>query len=333
VTRVVIHIGLAKTGTSSLQKALVESADVLAAGGAVYPLPAGWLGNGHHRLALASVNGDIDHLAALWGEIEPLIGAPTIMLSSESFAQAQPRAITTLKEIMDRRLGGRDYKILLTIRRWPDRLVSLWHELVRTGLGDGLPAFLARELAREPTGHRLDIAPTIARWAEAFGADALDVMPVERISRDLVVEIFRRALAIDAPELAGRYRVNRSEIARTELMRGVARRLGGMKHGEAGKLMRVVWKQSFRAPAASYGMPLLAERALDLRMEGDAPLFAALERRSLTLRPGLALDGRLYLDEGLQAPYVPDEAFEVPEIAFCVIRLRDRSLRRMQRQS
>lgn len=323
----IIHIGLHKTGSTSLQRAFRSEHALLRADGIVYPLLAGRARLAQHGLAGAVRHADSAAISSMLREAEQLAdGASTILLSSENLSGAPPEGIALLKRRIDEQLGRPETKIYAGIRRWSDRLISFWHMSVRAGGRTAMPAFVKKQLARKADGHRLDIANPIARWTSVFGEGAVIVSPIERATeagQDLVVHTFRDLLGIDAPAIAGRYDSNRSIIEHTELVRAVnlwqpaddrvVRKAVGRcvaRYCAAGK------------PNALRAAALITPKLESMPLDDDQPLF-----RELELRSGQSFPAR--------APrawrYAPDAVFEDRELAHLVGALHRKAMHRIAR--
>jgi len=329
VRRVIIHIGVRKTGTTSLQRAFEGEKPLLAKHGIVYAAPAGKLLPANHMLANALIHQDTAALSEEWLAVEAIAGdAPTILLSSENFSEAESESIAAFKHLMDRRLSRPDYTIYVGIRRWADRLISQWQQSVRFGLMTSLPDYVASQLAAPAEGHLLDISRPIARWSGIFGAPAVMVSAVDRAAeanQDLLVHVFREMLGIDAAELAGRYTANKSAIEQTELVRAVNLRSPDATHAERGAIARCILRYiRLRKRKALKACDLIARNLASMTRSDDQPLFRQLEKRS-----GHSFPAR--------APrpwrYAPDAAFSDRSLSHLIDELHERALRRIARRS
>lgn len=276
--RVIIHIGLTKTGTSSLQQAFFQERALLSRHGIVYLVPTGSPQPTSAGLANTVIH-DLPGLDETWAKLEPMTeGFQTALISSENFQIAKPENIAAFKDLLDRRLQAPDFIIYVGIRRWADRLVSLWQQDVRHGGFLSLPAYLERQLAAGPDGHPLDIARPIARWGQVFGAQSIMISRVDP-GQDIVSTTFRDLLGITdsvAPHAA-----NRSIIEQTEIIRAINLRHMDLHPRDRRTVIRSVlhfWNRSKRSVMAA--AQLLAGRLQAVQISDDHPLFLELERRS-----------------------------------------------------
>ena len=174
---VVMHIGLTKTGTSSLQAALSAHRDELAGIGFVYPL-SGRTGKprvAHHNLFYETGdggrgNGDFDATDGGWAEVLRDIDAVpgrTGILSSEAFQYATPAQVERIGNI----LGDRPVTIVVYLRRHDRWLESAWNQRARFGR-----VTLRFVDFAEGEGRTLgDYAGVVMPWLQVFGDDHVDV--------------------------------------------------------------------------------------------------------------------------------------------------------------
>jgi hypothetical protein len=204
-----IHIGMPKTGTTFLQKALFQKSKDLARKGVVYPNPLAGLGRGgrataHHFLAhalsgrrrrytpLAEFSTLPDHVEALKAEIAQ--GGGTGLLSSEDFASLKLEGIAEL-----RRHFPTDTRILVYLRRQDAWIDSLFGQFLKVGRDTTIDRLIHTER------WRLDYAAFLQPWADNFGAENIVVRVYEKLQgidlwRDLFAALGRPDLGAEAPE-------------------------------------------------------------------------------------------------------------------------------------
>jgi hypothetical protein len=323
--RAIIHIGLTKTGTSSLQQAFDGERDLLARHGISFLLPPGRKPPVDHRLANAVARNDRAAIEERWREIEPLMrDASTVLISSENFQIARPEGIATLKEALDRRLGNPDYTIYVGIRRWADRLASLWQQTVRHGSPAALPAYVAAQLAAPAQGHALDVASPIARWSGVFGRQSVVVSSMDQAldaGQDIAAYAFQELFGVAG--LQHRYLANVSVIEQTELIRAINMRHAEMPPAERRAIIRSVlrfWER--QKPNVLAASEFIAKRLQTLSIADDHPLFRQLEANSgytFPSRPPRAWR------------YAPDAVFDERDIKALVSTIDEKAVRRAQR--
>lgn len=177
MTVLTIHIGMNKTGTTALQKALFHNRVALEKAGLLYPktgLGSRSAGRGlHYRLSEAFRNGHPKAPAmiqSLLAEIDAST-APQAIVSSEFFVELrQLGALATS-------LKNRDIRILVYLRRHDHWVSSLFSQGVKSQSeppwGPSVEAFIRH--IRRNIAHYFVYSRLLDRWADAFGADALDV--------------------------------------------------------------------------------------------------------------------------------------------------------------
>ncbi|MCA6215290.1 sulfotransferase [Ideonella sp. B7] len=171
---VVVHIGLNKTGTSSIQDFLALNTDALRAEGICYPR-AGRTGAAHHALSawVGSAEADADPSAspvaqALLAEIQ---GMPRVWLSSEDFHARGPRGARNLARL----LQGHPVRIVLYLREHLAYLASWYQQNVQaSGLSCSFETFC--HLTHKPLS---EVAET---WGQVFGHGQLTLRLYDRRS-------------------------------------------------------------------------------------------------------------------------------------------------------
>lgn len=177
-----LHIGMHKTGTTSLQRSMAAARATLLKRGILYP--SGTLGlnakdtDAHHFLAHA-INGrrtsytpdvPFDLLEAHCNAMAEAAAAhkgPTI-LSSEDFSHLRPAEVKQLAELLPS-----ETKIIVYFRRqdyWAD---SLYGQMLKTGRSRSIEDFLKKQ------NGRLNYSRFLQRWKSAFGKDSLIVRTYE----------------------------------------------------------------------------------------------------------------------------------------------------------
>ncbi len=202
--RAILHIGTAKTGSTTIQEALAGSRDLLLARGFAFPHSPGRRNHLHlavfsaddaqaaeHARALGET-GSIDAIrrriaAALAAEIDALPGSVhSLILSSEALSDnvTSAEGLARLKALLDTWCD--EYRVLVYLRRQDEFAVSLYSTLLRGGATDTdlLPPAAAQD--------RFDWAAMLDRWGAAFGEAALAPRLFERaalLGGDLLTDL------------------------------------------------------------------------------------------------------------------------------------------------
>ena len=214
----ILHIGLSKTGSSSIQRVLAGQRDALATQGVFYPRSPGWE---NHALLPASVVADPNAMwdvhPGTWEGMKPearlalfreqfaaeLNGMPAdarrCILSAEQCGSVltQDADVASLADLLRRWFDP--IRVVVYLRRQDKHAASAYTQSLRTGILEppSLPQGGPRELLQYDYGGLLD------RWAASFGDDAMVVRIFERehmIGGD-AVEDFLSIAGIELPAL------------------------------------------------------------------------------------------------------------------------------------
>jgi hypothetical protein len=161
----VIHIGLRKAGSSTIQRFFKHHASALAERGLLYA-PVGVQAKGHHVLARQLRMADYSRS---WAELVAYRKASpkgALVVSSELLEETEPAQIADLKRLFP----AESFRIILLVRPHLELLPSLYAQ--RTKLGQNFAdfdAFFERTITRP----RLRFFDTAERWADVFGWEAI----------------------------------------------------------------------------------------------------------------------------------------------------------------
>jgi hypothetical protein len=171
-----IHIGIHKTGTTSIQRYLFGATKELGAAG--YFLPQDTLYNGepsHAPLAWEVKKGNVNLLR---GSIERMdVSHRILILSSEEFSYFDDTQINTLK------IALQDFTVkpIIYIRNQVDYLTSLYAEWVKNGVYSGEPFVFIRN---EAFSSILNYQELYHRWARRFGVENTVLKVFENETRE-----------------------------------------------------------------------------------------------------------------------------------------------------
>ena len=199
MTRLVLHVGDYKTGTSAVQRAVVNCASPLAEtpkGALLYPVSGRGDQKVHHSLAwelldspmYAPRQGGWAELGEEIREVRPDIA----LVSTESLESVPPGAIAAA---LERRLADSfdGLQVVAYVRPHAERILSAYSQKVKTGqVAEALPAFVRRAIADD----QFRYAPRLAAWRDAFG-DAFTARPYIRdrlTDRDIVADFLHLTL-------------------------------------------------------------------------------------------------------------------------------------------
>lgn len=255
--RVVVHIGLGKTGTSTLQVALNQQREALADLGvlvpgtahkdtrrAVYDLMGRRIG-GINRDEAALIEGAWDRLA---GEIAAST-APTVVLSEEMLALARPPVVRRLVTSV----APRRVEVVVTLRDLGRVLGSYWQQMVVMGRTEPLADFL--RAVRDPSAGpasagvafwlRQDVLRSLDAWETAVPRVDVTVVTVPGRGQpsDLLNDRFAETIGAPAGLLRGTRATGNASLGRveTEVLRRLNVRLGdALAENQRLNLMRIL---------------------------------------------------------------------------------------------
>ncbi len=174
----VIHIGFAKTGTTSLQDLLALNAERLAASGLYYP-SAARQGGAHHRLAERQPDGRF-HLGDWTAVLALARSQPAVVVSSERLSGLSEAALWALRDAMD----GVPVRVVASLRRYPEWQVSRYTQTSKSGRnGLDFDAYFEAEL--DAFADR--VIGELQGWSKTWGAGNLVVS--DRTGEALAIEI------------------------------------------------------------------------------------------------------------------------------------------------
>jgi hypothetical protein len=297
VTRVVIHIGSHKTGTTYLQRGFVALRPELRAAGIDYPVQWQDHLDGHHSLVRLLAADDPQapgQLAALADEAAR--DGQALLLSSENFEDIDTAAIDRLAS----GLRGHAVEIVYFLRRWQGLVPSAWQEAVKQGGSETFAEFLLRHLLRPGDSRLLNPAPMLDSYAAAFGRGAIRLVGYDQLveqDAELLGFFLGTILGVQIAAPDQKARINRAlppgDVEIIRVLNTMARLAPGSMPGG-------VWPMKLFFELAGQGLPAIAALRLALAphvarhpLPDDAPLLHAIERQVLDrFGPLLRADAR-----------------------------------------
>ena len=171
-----LHIGLHKTGSTSLQSFLCENKDKLLKSRYLYP-NQGLSANGkcHHNLAWQATSDQrydqsLGSFKSLNNEIELSI-ADKVIISSEDFSKAKLKDIRYIYS----KLNSYDVRIVVYIKRQDLRVQSVYSQMVKSGT-----YFKSIDSFINGTSNKFDYYSLLQPWRNVFGIDKIIVKPLEK---------------------------------------------------------------------------------------------------------------------------------------------------------
>lgn len=297
-SRVVLHVGLPKSGTTFLQHSLAENAVALEDRGVLYPqtdddvmFRAALDVRGNHKAwgrRRKDVEGAWDHLA---GRAHAHLG--TTVVSHELLAAAGSRQIDSALSM----LKGLDVHLVVTARDPARQLVSEWQEGVKHGRMLGFADFEAAVRAgdggvAEHFHSAQDLPGVLSRWGRWLPAENVHVVTVAPDGTDprLLWARFGEVVGFDPTGFpaAGPAHANESlGIDEVDLLRRVNIALDGRLAQPAyGSLVKQRIAQQLLAPRAS-ARPRLPLRMYDALVPLGETWKTEIERAGYTVHGSL----------------------------------------------
>jgi len=284
--KVLLHVGLPKTGTTFLQEALWANKAALGERGVLLP------GEDRRRHLLASLDlredpklarrpGDVAHP---WRDlVEELLAwdGPAAVISHEFFAAASEAQVRRAVESFP----DMELHVIVTAREMVGLGLSRWQEWVKNGGRAGIDAYPGTD-DYDPTDEwgwgSFDLADILDRWGSVVPHERIHVLPMVPGARaEDVWERFLEVLGLEADGLpAPQEARNRSlGLVEVELLRRVNQRLKGFTSaGDRGHWIRGYLGQGhviprsnekFRPAAATMqNLRDRAERSVEMLREG-----------------------------------------------------------------
>ncbi len=223
--RLLVHVGLQKTGTSYLQAALLSSVDALAEQGLdlvpptkreSYELMVVVRDRYASRRDAAS---DRETLARFTRQLADARGDRAVY-SQESLAAARPDQIQRLLAAA----GDREVHVIATVRDLARQLPSSWQQELKAGSDLGYRPYLRRlrKLERAGSGAHpwihLDPPAVLERWADALAPERVHVITVPPPGSDptALLRRFATVLEVDPAGLTPEDKLSNSSLGRVQ---------------------------------------------------------------------------------------------------------------------
>ncbi|MGK7936150.1 MAG: hypothetical protein AB4206_10195 [Xenococcaceae cyanobacterium] len=188
-----LHIGLHKTGSTTLQTFLLQNKKVLSDFGYLYPkigIPPTLMG--HHNLAwLLNNDKRADSNFGNWQQLHEEIKDSNfnkIIISSEDFESANRRFIHDLKS----NLESYEVKVIVYIRRQDRQIESQYTQHTKDGIFSGDLLSFCEKMRNNSDFYRL-----LESWKQEFGNDNLIVRPLEKEQIPNICHDFLRHININ----------------------------------------------------------------------------------------------------------------------------------------
>jgi hypothetical protein len=224
--RIVFHIGLERTGTTSFQRFCHEHRDELLEHGVLYPtrsLGFSQRSRNHAPLVAAYLHGTghVDlNLAEVWRTREEILPslraeiaraqAPAVLVSAEHFSsRLYPREVGLLATDF----ADCDCRVVIVLRGHEARVCSAYSSTIKAGRTLTVSEFIEELML--PGNSYIRYAETIGRWEQAFGRAHVSVLQLAE-GGDSIGDLLRLVAPDLRPENLPRYADNAS-YGRTSL--------------------------------------------------------------------------------------------------------------------
>jgi hypothetical protein len=189
----ILHVGPHKTGTTYIQKRLVEDRELLHERlHLVYPRTGQTFLFGHHALVplFREAAGGSSVLPELNEELRhSRIG----LLSSEEFSKLENADFVRVRE----HFADCDIRVVVYLRVRSELLVSRWGESIKHGADHGFPEYLAKVLVAPYSSPVINQGKLLDTMAGVFGRPSLQIL-IYRRDVDLYAEFVERVLESDS---------------------------------------------------------------------------------------------------------------------------------------
>jgi hypothetical protein len=310
VTRFILHIGPHKTGTTYIQETLFALRERLESRGV--HIPAVWSAApglpSHMRLVWGLRRGGIEEIEE---DLRKIMASryDRVVVSCEALSRLDQPLIERLRTL----LGASPVRIVYYVRRWPERLPSLWQETVKFGYDATLQEYLLEQLAA-PAGAELHDAAMLDRFAAVFGLTEIELVSYSHLvdeNVDIARHFLESVLGISdiEPPVSGRPNAS-LPVEETETIRA----LNALHHRRGGKRSSALreWYLAHKAALPTVSViAAIRAHAASLRLEEAAPQFAHIYRELVDRYGSRVLSPAG--STGLHAPRAIDVQFVRPD--------------------
>ncbi|GAA6135066.1 hypothetical protein NBRC116188_18560 [Oceaniserpentilla sp. 4NH20-0058] len=161
MNRLILHIGPHKTGSTYIQRELFNSKEKLLTNNLLYPSTMLEM-FGHTGLANSIKTNSLSDFKSEISDINNFSG--DVILSSENFFNLDELGIKILEESLE----YNDVEIIVFYRQPTIRLLSLWHEYVKSGMTLSYSEFSSRHISKPFMSEELNISIKLNLFLKYF---------------------------------------------------------------------------------------------------------------------------------------------------------------------
>lgn len=196
--KILLHIGTQKTGTTSIQRYLLEKSEILEESGYYYSREATHQREGHHeyaellqrsRVKIEDFDGNLAETLYDFRKIFNYLNPDKInIVSSEAFQNCDPRIVKTAFE-------EHEVRVVCYIRNQLDALVSSYAQEVHA-------TRITLTMEEYALQSRLDYFEFLKKWSDVFGSKfSVRVFDSRYLDEgNVICDFFSRFLNLDAPD-------------------------------------------------------------------------------------------------------------------------------------
>jgi hypothetical protein len=198
----ILHIGPHKTGSTYIQKKLLDNSKQLENNGWMYP-SVGLVHFGQHELATIGGINDDD----LWREA--LNSNKNIVISSENFDRLNEEQVKLLAV----KLSDFVVKIVYLYRRGDEKLISSWQESIKHGGVKNWSEYLYYHVSKPYLSDILGDIRMLENFKRVFGSNSINIIDYDVAKRDNsdLFELFIDLLGVSLDE----FELNNESINKT----------------------------------------------------------------------------------------------------------------------
>jgi hypothetical protein len=239
-----------------------------------------------------------------------------VVISCEALSRLNPEQILQLRQL----LGSAPVQIVYYVRRWPERLPSLWQEDVKFGHTATLPEFLTNQVTKYDVSELRDTV-MIDRFAAVFDASQIKVVCYSHLTdqqHDIAGHFLSSFLGVSDVALPDAGRPNRSlSIFDTETIR-ILNEIHARRGGERSPALRNWFLNQKENLETDVILDAMRNSQETIRLDEAAPPFALVSRDLLTryapsVVPPRHTDG-LHERRAIDVPFVRQDYLWEPAV-------------------
>jgi hypothetical protein len=275
----VIHIGPPKVGSKYLQTSMAAQSAQLLEYGICYPLSLFsedrkvW----HEPLNAQLRESPSRRLERIFAELNAS-SHRFVVFSFEGFFGLSEEQLRYLRKMM----GECPVEIVYYVRRWSERIPSLWKQRVKGGFSETFPEMYCRTLSHLPSLPDYNNSLVWDKFATVFGRESLRLVSFNNLvdnKIDLVEHFLTAVLGVPVPPVAKKVDVNHSPNAfNTEILR-VLNALHVARTGDAGRAVKVSDLKQLANLDVSALVTAMQSDVSKIAINDAAPMFRAVYRR------------------------------------------------------